>query len=139
MRIASFVLALTFSYAALATDIKNADEINVFLAPFKTYNGKSLTSLLHRYGLEVQYININSMKMYKNSRHEGDKDDDLVVAIMITGNPKPMPCNLRKWMESVSFENLAEITTRKGKFLIPTHNLDPVLYWASTGKCSPDY
>jgi len=62
---------------------------------------------------------------------------------MISGKPKVMPCGLHKWIaqgfQDGHGEQLAEITVRDGKFLTNAEELDPVLYWAATNKCSEAY
>lgn len=141
------VLFLIATSVCYATDIENKEEIKVFLSSFKTYKGNSFPQLLESYELRVvqiitqplESINLGSMK-------SGDKSEDLIVSIIIRGNAKPMPCGLDIWMSQgipkdykYKQEHLAEITTSNGKFRTEYPELDPVLYWAATGKCSSEY
>lgn len=113
---------------------KSPSEIEVLLAPFETFTGEKLPVLLKKYGLRVEYIERTPVStMYKR---DGDQPGDMLLTLEIKGRPKPMPCGLHKWLAGV---DMAEVVVRRGAFLTEAEDLDPILYWAKTSKCSAAY
>ncbi|PHV13816.1 hypothetical protein CSQ90_26685 [Janthinobacterium sp. BJB303] len=141
--IAAATLILSTSVAG-AQQIKEPAAIAKFVGPFKTYTGQPLIELLAQYGMRIEWIDTTPIdKMIAAVRRPGDQNGDLVTTLSLTGKPKKMPCNLDRWMRQGyaggHAEDMAEIMYRNGRFLINAPDLNPVLYWAATGKCSTQY
>jgi hypothetical protein len=144
MKIFIFLLALAISFISNAESLESAADIQEFTANFKTFNGKKLVSLLNGYGLKIESVEIDKIESLNPLvRKKGDRNGDLVVSMHIMGKVKKMPCGLNKWllqgMSNGNAEDVSEIIYRKGEFLLTSPELNPLLYWAGTGKCSADY
>lgn len=145
----AFILGLlVFSTNAQAIEIDNQEEIKLYTASFKTYKNTSLVNLLNSYGLKIEFILTDFIVgTNKSLLRPGDKAGDVIITMRIVGlNAKPMPCGLEKWMSQgipkdykYKQEHNSEITARNGQFLINQPELDPVMLWAATGKCSTEY
>jgi len=131
------------SNAANAELIENTAKIENFTKNFKTFNGQKLTDLIGKYGLRITSIDTTPISKLKFGRKPGDRDGDIVVSIFISGNVKKMPCGLHKWLSQgytmPHAEDIAEIIYRNGIWITDSPELDPLLYWAATGKCSGEY
>ncbi len=116
-------------------------ETNRFLSLFRAYNGQSLPRLLAPYGIRVDVaipIPFSSSPALMRPQ-DGDRLDDTVWEINLVGFPsKPMPCGLSgEWSRDFW---LSEIIQRGSTLRIQNQPaVGPLLYWAVTGHCSPDY
>lgn len=142
----AFILFSTalFACSSFAASIESTSQIREFVRPFKTYTHQSLPGLLLRYGLSISRIETTPIEsMIKEVRRVGDHDGDVVATLYVDGDPKPMPCGLHKWLtqgyDLHHAEDLSEIIVRRGKFVTDQPDLNPLLYWAATGKCSKSY
>jgi hypothetical protein len=129
---------------ARAADIDTPRAAAGYTARFHTFTGVSLSALLAAYGLRIDSIEVTPIESLRaTSRKPGDRDGDVVATMHITGAVKPMPCGLHKWLaqgfEPGHADDAAEVVNRQGVWLASDPAVDPLLYWAATGKCSAAY
>ena len=114
-------------------------DIEKITMSFKTFDNESLIELLSKYGLKIDGVFMSPIESFNSApRKSNDKDGDMVTTISIVGSFKSMPCGLTKWIGGLKQDN-AEIIYRNGEWITDDEDLDPILYWASNGKCSAAY
>lgn len=104
------------------------------LALFRTYTGQPLVELLANMGITVNGLQISPGSSTKNSNY---KAEDTVYTLTLTGTPnEDSPCHLHRWLTGDIIPS-PEVVQRGPAFPLirPTED-DPLIYWASTGKCS---
>lgn len=114
------------------------DSVALTLRDFKTFNGKPIVALLAGYGLRIASIEVTPAEYYKNPK---DKAGDKILLMTLANRPtKTMPCRLNAWI-SGQILPMPEFIQRPPKIfpLIRADEDDPLIYWASTGKCSDAY
>lgn len=137
-------LFLLISSIARAEYFEKPGDIEKYTSTFKTFNGQGLTKLLAIYGLRIESISTTPIeKLGKFTRKPGDRDGDIVASLFITGQVKKMPCGLHKWLTqgyaAGHAEDMSEVINRKGAWVADNPEVNPLLYWAATNKCSSEY
>lgn len=99
--------------------------------------GGTLKKLLQSHGLKITHI---SAQEVKPSVMPGTQAGDVLFTLELAGKAKGMPCGLNEYVgEPVEGENpfITEVLYRNGKQVLDDRT-DPLMYWAATGKCSPN-
>ena len=112
-------------------------EITEALAGFKTFDGTPLIALLGKYGIRISYVEETPAEVFDPVPYE---KGDLVFLLQFSkGASRAMPCHLRTWFKGDTLP-IPEFIRRGAQFpLIRPEEVDPVIYWAATGKCTEAY
>lgn len=108
---------------------------------YPTYNRVPLQKLLKKHGLFVSDLDFLLVTPANLKTMRNVKEKDVAVTLFISGKSKGLPCKLdQRVNDSIvgGGAQLSDVLYRAGQFQIKD-DLEPLLYWAATGKCSTEY
>ena len=111
-------------------------DIEKALRDFKTFNKKPLVALLGQYGIKIKSVEAAPVEGF--SIPIGQPGDVLYIIELGSKPTKKVPCKLKGHFEGgLPFP---EALRHGDTFpVVETDSMDPLLYWAATGKCSEAY
>lgn len=109
-------------------------DIEKALRDFKTFNKKPLVALLGQYGIKIKSVEAAPVEGF--SIPIGQPGDVLFIIELGSKPTKKLPCKLKGHFEG-DILPVPEALRHGDTFpVVEPDSMDPLLYWAATGKCS---
>jgi len=109
-------------------------EIETALRDFTTFKKKPLVALLGQYGIRIKSVEAAPVEGF--SIPIGQPGDVLYIIELGSKPTKKLPCKLKAWVTGDVLP-VPEVLRHGDTFpVIEPDSMDPLLYWAATGKCS---